>query len=166
MEYMMAPSSQGLLLLLSRWLNLPIEDSVQLLSYVAALHDIGKAHPSLQNKPGVDEKNWKIQNYRHEQYGAEILKRIWRRQGWNRSETSFLGSIVSLHHQGKGVCNVRVPYGEDETAWKRCDVIIPGVKAAEMSLIKALTWQPRRLLLKWEEDGMVRKVFLQNGLNF
>lgn len=60
----------------------------------------------------------------------------------------------------------RIPFGAGEAAWRLKEAIIPGTKVAEMSLIRALTWQPRRMTLQWDEDGIVRRVFLQNGLNF
>lgn len=59
-----------------------------------------------------------------------------------------------------------IPYGIGESAWRRGEIIIPGTKIAEMSLIKALTWQPRRLTLHWDEDNKIRRINLQNGLNF
>ena len=59
-----------------------------------------------------------------------------------------------------------ISYGSGEIAWERNEAIVPGTKAVEMSLLKALTWQPRRVTLFWDEDGMIRKLCLQNGLNF
>ena len=59
-----------------------------------------------------------------------------------------------------------IPFGAGEVAWMRNERINPGEKVVNMSLLKALTWQPRRLTLLWDEDGMVRRVLLQNGLNF
>lgn len=59
-----------------------------------------------------------------------------------------------------------IPYGRGEVAWRRDENIIPGTKTVEMSLLKALTWQPRRLTLCWDEDGMIRRLYLQKGLNF
>lgn len=59
-----------------------------------------------------------------------------------------------------------IPYGEGEIAWCRREKVIPDTKAIEMSLLKALTWQPRRLTLKWDEDGLIRRLYCQNGLNF
>lgn len=59
-----------------------------------------------------------------------------------------------------------ISFGIGEAAWNRDDAIVPGTRVVDMSLIKAFTWQPRRLTLIWDEDGMVRRVYLQNGLNF
>lgn len=79
--------------------------------------------------------------------------------GCNLFETLALNMVAE-----KEIINV--PYGHGEAVWLRDETIIPGTKTVEMSLIKALTWQPRRLTLQWDEDGMVRNVLLQNGLNF
>lgn len=59
-----------------------------------------------------------------------------------------------------------IPYGQGEVAWRRREKIVPGTMTIEMSLLKALTWQPRRITLHWDEDGKVRRMFFQNGLNF
>lgn len=61
---------------------------------------------------------------------------------------------------------INIPYGEDEVMWLRNEPVVPGAKTAEMSFLKALTWQPRRLTLHWDTDGMVRRIHLQNGFNF
>ena len=61
---------------------------------------------------------------------------------------------------------LNIPYGDGEVTWRRNEEIIPGQKATQMSLLKAFTWQPRRLTLHWDEDGWIRRVYLQNGLNF
>ena len=59
-----------------------------------------------------------------------------------------------------------IPYGGRETAWTRNEKVIPGNRAIQMSLLKAFTWQPRRLTLCWDGDGLIRRIYLQNGLNF
>lgn len=59
-----------------------------------------------------------------------------------------------------------IPFGGGEAAWERQEKIVPGAKTVQMSLLKGLTWQPRRLTLRWDEDGMIRRLYLQNGLNF
>lgn len=79
--------------------------------------------------------------------------------GNNLFETLAL-NMVSAEEIGN------IPYGEGEVAWRSNRCVIPGKKCAEMSLLKALTWQPRRLTLHWDEDGMIRRLHLQNGLNF
>lgn len=79
--------------------------------------------------------------------------------GKNMFETLVL-NMVSKKEIGT------IPYGLGETAWERNERIVPGTKVVQMSLLKALTWQPRRLTLCWDEDGTIRRLYLQNGLNF
>lgn len=79
--------------------------------------------------------------------------------GRNLFETLVL-NMVSEDEMGT------IPFGDGEVAWTRRETIVPGTKAVQMSLLKALTWQPRRLTLRWDEDGCIRRVYLQNGLNF
>ena len=78
------------------------------LSYVAAAHDIGKAYPSFQK---YNTKGLPISNFRHEQYGAEILKALGRKRGWSERQTGLLRAVVRLHHRGKGMCDTsrRIP---------------------------------------------------------
>ena len=61
---------------------------------------------------------------------------------------------------------INIPYGEKEIAWRRNHFVVPGERIVDMSFLKAMTWQPRRLTLHWDEDGKVRNLNLQNGLNF
>lgn len=79
--------------------------------------------------------------------------------GGNLFETLVL-NMVSVDEIGN------IPYGFGEAAWVRGEKVTPGEKTAQMSLMKALTWQPRRVTLRWDEDGQIRRVYLQNGLNF
>ena len=59
-----------------------------------------------------------------------------------------------------------IPYGWNETAWCLHETIIPRKSEINMSLLKALTWQPRRLTIIWDEDAKVRSIFFQQGLDF
>lgn len=112
MEYLSAPSTSGVMALLCTWMGMDKESVLHTFSYVAAMHDIGKAHPTFQEK--------RDPTFRHEQYGAEeILKALWRKRGWDERQTGLLRAVVRLHHQGKGMCdtNKRIP---DE--YKACQV--------------------------------------------
>lgn len=74
--------------------------------------------------------------------------------------STFVLNMVSVEELGN------IPFGAGEAAWLRNDPVKPGEKAVDMSYQKALTWLPRRLTLKWDANGMVRCLYLQNGLNF
>ena len=88
-------------------LGLDKEDVISLVSYINAMHDIGKAHPFFQGK---DEKTKKLilennlwdESYislRHEYYSAEVINRILYDKGMmDKSVVKTLSSIVSIHH--------------------------------------------------------------------
>lgn len=105
-EYLMARSNHGLLDQLCAWMGLSADSVICTFSYVAALHDIGKAHPSFQRFDGEESECYRVQNFRHEQYGEMVLNRLWVRQGWSRRGAAFFASIIRLHHQGKGTCEL------------------------------------------------------------
>lgn len=106
-EYLSAASNQGILALLSRWMGLPECEAIRLFSYIAALHDVGKAHPSFQKNADDVGLMTYIHNFRHEIYGAERLASLWREQGWDHT-ADFYSAVVSIHHQGKGDCQRRL----------------------------------------------------------
>lgn len=109
MEYLVAPSNRGLLSFISRWTGLNEQEAVPTISYVAALHDIGKAHPSFQKNRENDTDTVWIRNFRHERYGADRIAALWREYRWDRRTAAFYAAIIGIHHQGKGDCNTRMP---------------------------------------------------------
>ena len=115
MEYLLARSNHGILYQLCDWMNMSTNDLVQTFAYVAALHDIGKAHPSFQRYDDDDTPAYRIHNYRHEQYSEILLNSLWIKRGWPRKNVRFLSSVVRLHHQGKGRCELN---GHLPERWK------------------------------------------------
>lgn len=79
--------------------------------------------------------------------------------GDNLFETLVL-NMVSLKEMGN------IPLGEGEVAWKNSTKQYNEAQTIEMSVLKALTWQPRSIRLVWEKDGMIRKLHMQNGYIF
>ena len=90
-----------------------VEQIIQFITYIASLHDIGKAHPEFQKK-GVDLPQVEILNtmgvlnsigstsFRHEIYTKKVMKRIWKNTDFEQNDIlEALLSILALHHQGK-----------------------------------------------------------------
>ena len=110
--YLHAPSSQVVLSYLSDKWNTTSEGAVSRVSYLCAVHDIGKAHPSFQQKDpewagrigeaGAElELNRELfrEKFRHEYYSAKVMKRIWKRKGLSSRERELWSTVLSLHHQ-------------------------------------------------------------------
>lgn len=117
-EYLQAESNRGLITQLSVWMEMSETEMIRTFAYVAALHDIGKAHPSFQKYDNHENETYRIRNFRHEMYSESILYRIWLRRGWTRRGSRFLASIVRLHHQGKGSCDMDGGVSQEwETIW-------------------------------------------------
>ena len=50
--------------------------------------------------------------------------------------------------------------------WRSNETVVPKQECVSMTLLEALTWQPRRITLMQDEDGRVRSIALQQGKNF
>lgn len=60
----------------------------------------------------------------------------------------------------------QVPFGEGMVPWRTGAPVLPREAASTVSFLEAFTWQPRRLTLAFDDDGRVRRVYLQQGRNF
>ena len=59
-----------------------------------------------------------------------------------------------------------ISYGEGMVPWRSGRPIIPKEKVINITMLEGLTWRPRRIMLTCDSDGMVRKVFREQGSNF
>lgn len=67
-------------------------------------------------------------------------------------------SMVSIAECGN------ISYGVP--AWRTDGRVVPKKEFADVAMLSALTWQPRRVTLIPEEDGTVTRVYWQQGHNF
>ncbi len=94
------------------------ETVIQFISFVTAIHDIGKIHPHFQWKIGNEIQGLTVHEqlpFRHEQYSEDIIIKL------NDEVLSSIpgqvreniGKIITLHHQGHAIDSFYVPTGED-----------------------------------------------------
>ena len=94
---------------------------LHLVSYLAALHDIGKCHPEFQCKApelkqvlelretGKLKTSGSITPFRHELYTREVLERVWKECHLvTKDYSEMLSCVLSMHHQGKSGRNARL----------------------------------------------------------
>lgn len=80
-------------------------------------------------------------------------------RGINLFET-IVFNMLSVSEAGN------IKYGIGDVLWRNDISVIPKEEVADITLLEALTFMPRRITLKVEEDSVVRNVFLQQGRNF
>lgn len=96
-------------------LHLSKENVIILVSYIAAMHDIGKCHPFFQGKDIITENKLKEEKltqenqgiFRHEYYSKEIIRRILKEK-YNKSEDmidTLSNCVVKHHYKVKGSAN-------------------------------------------------------------
>lgn len=81
--------------------------------------------------------------------------------GKNLFETIVV-NMLSVRECGKG----RIDYGCGDVPWRNEKIVIPKQEFVEVTELGALTWMPRRVTLIQDTDGMVRKIYFQQGWNF
>ena len=98
-----------------------------LITYLAAMHDIGKAHPCFEQewRSMMDRlKEIKMdqpvmsagtQKFRHELYSEEVMrKRMLEKHGFSSKTIRQLSKIEALHHQGKQGVNKEITFAKPE----------------------------------------------------
>lgn len=96
---------------LEQRMHLSAEQICSLVGYLAAMHDIGKIHPSFVGSGAVLEAKAFLEkhhlefcddHFRHEQYGAARVKQIWKhKERFPRHVRRYFSALIRLHHQGK-----------------------------------------------------------------
>ena len=74
-------------------------------------------------------------------------------------ETLILNMLGTKEHP-------QIEDGYDAAPWRTETKVIPKEEAASISMMEGLTWMPRRACLLRDDDGLIRKVALQQGRNF
>lgn len=109
--YLQAASSRALLRFFSEQWSCTDDHSLAFVSYIAAMHDIGKAIPQFQMQ---DAKSWQylisqcgkdylpdvsLDPLRHEHASARIMRRIWKPYHLPAPVVDGYACVLSLHHQ-------------------------------------------------------------------
>lgn len=73
------------------------KDTLDFLTYIFAMHDIGKAHPDFQKN--IRNPNKCVSDFRHEVYGARVLRKMLKSKGMGSRMAFLAASIIENHHQ-------------------------------------------------------------------
>ena len=73
------------------------KDTLDFLTYIFAMHDIGKIHPTFQKN--IRNPNKRASRFRHEVYGARVLRKMLKSKGMNSRMALLAADIVKNHHQ-------------------------------------------------------------------
>lgn len=79
--------------------------------------------------------------------------------GRNLFETFVLNMVSDEELQN-------IPFGADDVPWRKTMEIMPRKQVEAMTYLRAYTWQPRRVTLKFDDDGRVSSCWMQPGLDF
>lgn len=88
---------------------------ISFLSFLSAIHDIGKIHPHFQWKIGNEMQGMSVYeqlSFRHEQYGQDLIQNSDMFDMIPERLRAVVGEIVALHHQGHKTGDYYVPPGE------------------------------------------------------
>lgn len=73
------------------------KDTLDFLTYIFAMHDIGKIHPEFQRN--IRNPNKHAGGFRHEVYGARVLRKMLKSKGMSSRMAFLAADIVENHHQ-------------------------------------------------------------------
>lgn len=79
--------------------------------------------------------------------------------GDNLYETIILNMVSTREHPS-------LEDGYELVPWRCFKPVLPKQECVEITMLEALTWQPRRICLIRDEDGQVRRAAVQQGRNF
>ena len=112
--FLSAHSSEKLLAYMAEQFGVDAESTIHIVSYLTSTHDIGKVHPAFQGKDkalqqrlfedapaffGNNQVEVSNPSFRHEHYSSDVLRRIWKSEGYSSEIIMPLAAIASLHHQ-------------------------------------------------------------------
>lgn len=76
------------------------KDTLDFLTYIFAMHDIGKIHPEFQKN--IRNPNKRASKFRHEIYGARVLRKMLKSKGMSSRMAFLAADIIESHHQKSG----------------------------------------------------------------
>ena len=59
-----------------------------------------------------------------------------------------------------------ISYGLGDVPWREAESVVPKKEYPAVTMLGGLTWMPRRITLMQQNNGMVKRVYLQQGKNF
>ena len=71
--------------------------TLDFLTYIFAMHDVGKIHPEFQKN--IRNPNKRASKFRHEIYGARVLRKMLKSKGMNSRMAFLAAEIIKNHHQ-------------------------------------------------------------------
>ena len=155
--------------IIGKHLSLSADETATLMSYLAAFHDIGKAHPYFQAKAlslsgvqnlidegminGITAEN--LPYFRHEEYSKDVVTRILPQTiDMDDDLLKALMIAIGLHHQGKKKSEkLKIPKFCRPDEWNRLQ--------DELNAVLVKTFSPPKRLISVGNDAAV---YLTMGL--
>lgn len=116
----------------SEIMHLQEEDALKMISFICAMHDIGKCHPLFQAKnvnaesieifsdeAEFNRANGDSPGFRHELFGAAYITEYLKQQGYDRNAGRAIEDIISMHHVKNGFVGDEIALNEKWNAMLR-----------------------------------------------